>query len=125
MLKSQNTYCYAKMVAEKTAMEEASKRGIQLLVVVPAFTIGEMLQPVLNDSVLVVARYLNLEGAKKAYRNKVVGYVDVQDVARVHVLVYEDPGSDGRYLCMDDVLHQSEAFQTLRTLFPQYPVPTK
>ncbi len=37
----QNWYCYAKTVAEKTATEEASKRGVQLLVVVPAVTVGE------------------------------------------------------------------------------------
>jgi cinnamoyl-CoA reductase len=35
--------CYAKTVAEKMAMEDAKKRGIQLVVIVPSLTIGEML----------------------------------------------------------------------------------
>lgn len=85
----QNFYCYAKTVAEKTAMEEASRRGIHLLVVVPSLTLGEMLQPKLNLGIeLLIVSYMK---GKKAYPNTVSGYVDVQDVARAHVLVYEPP----------------------------------
>lgn len=111
------------MIAEKTAMEEASKRGVQLLVVVPAVTIGETLQPTLNASVYRVATYV--KGTKKAYPNAVNAYVDVRDVARAHALVYEDPGAHGRYLCIGGVLHRSEFVQILRELFPQYPITTK
>ncbi|TVU08025.1 hypothetical protein EJB05_41409 [Eragrostis curvula] len=82
-----------------------------------------MLQPSLNASIYMTAFYLL--GVKKAYRNAVAGYVDVQDVARAHVLVYEDPGSHGRYLCIGVVLHQSEFFKTLIELFPQYLIPTE
>ncbi|GJN38004.1 hypothetical protein PR202_gb27010 [Eleusine coracana subsp. coracana] len=120
---TKNLYCYAKTVAEKTAMEEASKRGIQLLVVVPSLTIGEMLQPTLTLSVsLVVASYMK---GKKKYPNAVAAYVDVQDVARAHVLVYENLAASGRYLCIGDVLHRSEFLQMIRELFPQYPITTK
>lgn len=120
---TKNLYCYAKTVAEKTAMEEASKRGIQLVVVVPSLTIGEMLQSTLNLSILlVVASYMK---GKKKYPNAVAAYVDVQDVARAHVLVYENPTASGRYLCIGDVLHRSEFLQTMRELFPQYPITTK
>ncbi|KAF8661880.1 hypothetical protein HU200_056840 [Digitaria exilis] len=88
-LKIKNFYCYAKTVAEKTAMEEASRRGIHLLVVVPSLTLGEMLQPKLNLGIeLLIVSYMK---GKKAYPNTVSGYVDVQDVARAHVLVYEPP----------------------------------
>ncbi|KAL6627841.1 hypothetical protein ACP70R_031567 [Stipagrostis hirtigluma subsp. patula] len=117
---TENWYCYAKTVAEKTAMEEASKRGIQLIVVAPSVTIGEMLQPTLNVSAYRVATYM--KGTKKAYPNAVAAYVDVQDVARAHVLVYEDMSAHGRYLCISDVLHRSEFLQMMRELFPQYPI---
>ncbi|KAL6598786.1 hypothetical protein ACP70R_046046 [Stipagrostis hirtigluma subsp. patula] len=80
---TKNLYCYAKAMAEKTAMEEASKRGIQLLVVVPAVTLGELLHPTINvSSIYMVVTYMM--GTKKAYPNAVAGYVDVQDVARAH-----------------------------------------
>uniref|UniRef100_A0A0E0C0X5 NAD-dependent epimerase/dehydratase domain-containing protein n=1 Tax=Oryza meridionalis TaxID=40149 RepID=A0A0E0C0X5_9ORYZ len=120
---TQNWYCYAKMVAEMTAMEEASKRGVQLLVVVPAVTVGEMLQPTLNASVYRVATYMR--GTKKAYPNAVAAYVDVRDVARAHALVYEHRGARGRYLCIGSVLHRSEFVRLLRELFPQYPITTR
>lgn len=123
-LKTKNLYCYAKTVAERTAMEEASKRGIQLVVVVPSLTLGEMLQPTLNLGIqLLIVSYM--KGAKKTYANTVSGYVDVQDVARAHVLVYETPTARGRYLCIGDVMHRSEFIRMMRELFPQYPITTK
>ena len=123
MIKIQNWYCYAKTVAEKTAMEEASKRGIQLLTVVPSVTIGRMLQPTLNLTLSAVATYMN--GTKKAYSNAVGAYVDVRDVALAHIFVYEDLSTHGWYLCIGDMLHQSEFLQMMRELFPQYPITTK
>ncbi|KAL5653723.1 hypothetical protein ACJX0J_033042, partial [Zea mays] len=117
---TQNWYCYAKMAAENTAMEEALKRGIQLLIVVPSVTIGRMLQPTLNISLANVAAYMM--GTKKAYSNVIGGYVDVQDVALAHILVYEDLRTHGRYLCIGDMLHLSKYVQMMRELFPQYPI---
>ncbi|KAL6600304.1 hypothetical protein ACP70R_045104 [Stipagrostis hirtigluma subsp. patula] len=121
--KQEDWYCYAKTVAEIEATKLASKRGIQMPVVLPSFTIGQMLQPTLNASIRAVAIYLN--GTKKSYRNIVVSYVDVRDVARVHVLVYEDPTAHGRYLCIGTVLHLYQLLQLLRELFPQYPITNK
>ncbi|KAL6600303.1 hypothetical protein ACP70R_045103 [Stipagrostis hirtigluma subsp. patula] len=121
--KQEDWYCYAKTVAEIEATKLASKRGIQMPVVLPSFTIGQMLQPTLNASIRAVAIYLN--GTKKSYRNIVVSYVDVRDVARAHVLVYEDPTAHGRYLCIGTVLHLYQFLQLLRELFPQYPITNK
>ncbi|KAL6849997.1 hypothetical protein ACP4OV_020624 [Aristida adscensionis] len=122
--RTKNLYCYAKAVAERTAMEEAAKRGVELVVVVPAVTLGEQLHPTINaTSIYTVMAYMM--GARKAYPNAVAGYVDVQDVARAHVLVYEDHAAHGRYLCLGGVLHRAEFVQMMRDLFPQYPIPTK
>uniref|UniRef100_A0A0E0CSX8 NAD-dependent epimerase/dehydratase domain-containing protein n=1 Tax=Oryza meridionalis TaxID=40149 RepID=A0A0E0CSX8_9ORYZ len=91
-------YCYAKMMAEKTATEEASRRRLQLAVVVPCVTVGPILQPSVNFSCHHVVRYLT--GAAATYPNAVAAYADVRDVARAHVLVYENHGARGRYLCI-------------------------
>uniref|UniRef100_A0A0E0GEP9 NAD-dependent epimerase/dehydratase domain-containing protein n=1 Tax=Oryza nivara TaxID=4536 RepID=A0A0E0GEP9_ORYNI len=142
-----NLYCCAKMMAEMTATEEASKRGLELAVVVPSMTMGPMLQQTLNFSSNHVARYLMgtkksypnavaayvdvrdvaryLMGTKKSYPNAVAAYVDVRDVARAHVLVYERPDARGRYLCIGTVLHRAELLRMLRDLFPQYPATAK
>jgi cinnamoyl-CoA reductase len=66
-----------------------------LVVVVPATTVGPMLQRTVNFSTNHVARYLT--GAKRAYLNAVTAYADVRNVARGH-----------RYLCLGDVLHQAQ-----------------
>ncbi|EAZ08354.1 hypothetical protein OsI_30609 [Oryza sativa Indica Group] len=113
-------YCYAKTVAEMVAAEQASKRGIQLVVVLPAMTLGQMLQSTINPSIRHIADFLN--GSRKTHRNAVAGYVDARDVARAHALVYEDPKAHGRYLCIASVLHRSELIQMIRELFPQYPI---
>uniref|UniRef100_A0A0D9XBS5 NAD-dependent epimerase/dehydratase domain-containing protein n=1 Tax=Leersia perrieri TaxID=77586 RepID=A0A0D9XBS5_9ORYZ len=116
-------YSYGKTLAEITAVEQASKRGVELLVVVPPVTTGQMLQPTTNLSSHHFIHYLN--GIKKDYPNAVAAYVDVRDVARAHALVYENSEAHGRYLCVGAVLHRSELLRTLRELFPQYPIPTK
>ncbi|XP_006649158.2 cinnamoyl-CoA reductase 1-like [Oryza brachyantha] len=115
-------YCYAKTVAERTASEEASRRGLHLAVVVPSMTMGPMLQQTLNLSATHVAKYLT--GAKKSYPNAVAAYADVRDVARAHVLVYERPDARGRYLCIGTVVHRADLLQILKDLFPYYPATT-
>jgi cinnamoyl-CoA reductase len=113
------------MMAEITATEEAAKRGLELAVVVPATTVGPMLQQtVINFSTDHVARYLT--GAKPTYPNAVTAYTDVRDVARAHALVYERPDTPGRrYLCLGAVLHRAQFVRMLQDLFPDYPVTAK
>lgn len=108
-------------MAEITATEEAARRGLELAVVVPSMTMGPMLQQQLNFSSGHVARYLT--GAKAAYPDAVAAYVDVRDVARAHVLVYERAAAAGqRFLCIGAVLHRAHFLRLLKELFPQYPV---
>jgi cinnamoyl-CoA reductase len=57
-------------------------------------------------------------GTKKAYPNAVSGFVDVQDVARAHVLVSETPAAHGRYLCIGEVVHRSEFVQNDERALP-------
>jgi hypothetical protein len=121
----QNYYCCAKMMAEKTATEEAARRGLELAVVVPSMTIGPALQQAMNMSIAHIARYMM--GTKKVSPNAVAAYTDVRDVARAHLLVYErrHDASSSRYLCIGAVLHRSRLVQLLGDLFPNYHVTAK
>ncbi|KAL5211956.1 hypothetical protein ABZP36_022803 [Zizania latifolia] len=116
-------YCYAKMTAERTAEEEAAKRGLELAVVLPCVTVGPVLQQSINFSSNHVVRYLM--GTVATYPNAVAAYADVRDVARAHVLVYECPHARGRYLCIGTVLHRAQFLKMLKDLFPNYPVTSK
>ncbi|XP_047339768.1 cinnamoyl-CoA reductase 1-like [Impatiens glandulifera] len=121
--KTNNWYCYGKMVAEKVAWEEAQERRVNLVVINPVVVLGPLLQSNLNPSTGHILRYLN--GCNKTYDNEVQSYVHVIDVAKAHILVYETPTSTGRYLCGESVLHRGDVADILAKHFPEYPIPTK
>ncbi|MED6119476.1 NADPH-cytochrome p450 reductase [Stylosanthes scabra] len=57
--------------------------------------------------------------------NPVLAYVHVKDVALAHLLVYETPSANGRYICAESSLHRGELVAILAKYFPEYPIPTK
>ncbi|KAH7669054.1 cinnamoyl-CoA reductase protein [Dioscorea alata] len=121
--KTDNWYCYAKMVAEIVAVDLAKKRGLDLIVVVPPVTVGPMLQPTVNASCFRVLTYMR--GTKKTYPNAVMALVDVRDVAQAHMLVYENPNAFGRYFCIATVIHRAQFVGMLSEMFPEYPITSK
>jgi cinnamoyl-CoA reductase len=121
---SQNWYCYAKTVAERSAWEAARARGLDLAVVIPVVVLGELLQSAMNTSSLHILKYLT--GEAKAYVNESHAYVHVRDAAEAHVRVLLEPGAGGRrYVCAERTLHRGDLCRILAQLFPEYPIPTR
>ncbi|XP_022153511.1 cinnamoyl-CoA reductase 2-like isoform X2 [Momordica charantia] len=120
---TKNWYCYAKTIAEQAAWAVAEERRLDLVVVNPMLVLGPLLQAGVNASVVHIMKYLT--GSAKTYVNAVQGYVDVKDVAKAHVLVYETPSASGRYICVESMLHRGELVDILAKYFPEYPLPTK
>ncbi|XP_068636965.1 cinnamoyl-CoA reductase 1-like [Aristolochia californica] len=120
---TKNWYCYAKVMAERAAWELCEERRVDLQVVNPAVVLGPLLLPTVSASLVHVLKYLT--GSAKTYVNAVQGYVDVRDVAKAHLLVYENPSASGRYLCAERVLHRGELVEMLAKISPHYPLPTK
>eukprot|EP01018_Ginkgo_biloba_P000117 Gb_02954 [translate_table: standard] len=77
----------------------------------------------MNASTAHIMKYLT--GSAKTYANLTQAYVDVRDVAKAHILVYETPSASGRYLCAETNLHRGDLVDMLAKMFPQYPHPTK
>ena len=119
----QNWYCYGKTVAEQVAWKTAAERGVDLVVVNPVLVLGPLLQPTVNASTAHIMKYLT--GSAKTFTNAVQAYVDVRDAATAHLVVYEWPAAQGRYLCAESMLHRGDVVRILKKLFPQYPLPTK
>ncbi|GER44084.1 cinnamoyl-CoA reductase [Striga asiatica] len=120
---TKNWYCYGKTVAEQAACDTAKELGVDLVVVNPVLTLGPLLQPTVNASVLHILKYLT--GSAKTYANSIQAYVHVKDVALAHLLLFETPEASGRYLCAQSVLHRGDVVEILAKFFPEYPIPTK
>lgn len=110
-------------MAEQTAWAMAKEKGVDLVAVNPMLVLGPLLQETVNASVVHIMKYLT--GSAKTYANAVQGYVDVKDVAKAHVLVYETTSAYGRYICAETMLHRGELVEILAKFFPEYPIPTK
>eukprot|EP00253_Pinus_taeda_P035911 PITA_35911 len=96
-IQTKNWYCYAKTLAEKSAWEIAERRNLQLVVINPGLVLGRLLQSAMNASTGHIMKYLT--GSAKTYANLTQVYVDVRDVAKANILVYERASATGqRYL---------------------------
>eukprot|EP01018_Ginkgo_biloba_P000118 Gb_06804 [translate_table: standard] len=122
-IRTKNWYCYAKTVAEREAWKHAKERNLDLVVINPSLVLGPLLQSAMNASTAHIMKYLT--GSAKTYANLTQAYVDVRDVAKAHILVYELPSASGRYLCAETNLHRGELVDMLAKMFPHYPLPTK
>ncbi|MED6220976.1 NADPH-cytochrome p450 reductase [Stylosanthes scabra] len=117
-------YCKnTKTVAEQTAWEISKEKGVDLIVVNPVLVLGPLLQSTINASTIHILKYLT--GSAKTFVNAAQAYVHVKDVALAHLLVYETPSANGRYICAESSLHRGELVAILAKYFPEYPVPTK
>ncbi|CAI9774507.1 unnamed protein product [Fraxinus pennsylvanica] len=59
------------------------------------------------------------------YPNATFGWVNVKDVATAHILAFENPSANGRYLLVESVAHYSEIVKILHELYPALPLPEK
>ncbi|KAH7437415.1 hypothetical protein KP509_05G070200 [Ceratopteris richardii] len=116
-----NWYCYGKAVAEQAAWNFAKEKNVDLVVLVPSLVLGPLLQPAMNASTFHLLKYT-------------YAYVDVRDVAKACILLYETASASGRYLCdilaelypqMHAFAHRGDVCDILAELYPQYPIPRK
>ncbi|CAM6101932.1 unnamed protein product [Calypogeia fissa] len=118
-------YFLSKTLAEKAAWDFVKGKHFDMVAMNPAVVIGTILQPTLNSSCEIIKEYLS--GEAKTYRNFSLGFVDVQDVSLGHILAYESPSAEGRYILTERVraYHHKEIVEILRKLYPGYPIPTE
>ncbi|KAI3449983.1 hypothetical protein Pfo_006648 [Paulownia fortunei] len=120
--RTQQWYVLSKTLAEDAAWKFAKEKGIDLVVINPALVIGPLLQPTLNTSSAVM---LNLLNGSETFLNATYGFVNVKDVANAHILAFENPSANGRYIMVESVAHFSEIVKMLRELYPTIPVAEK
>lgn len=52
-------------------------------------------------------------------------FVDVRDVAEVHILAFENPCATGRYILVESSMSHSEAVHVIHNLYPSFDLPNK
>lgn len=106
-------YWLAKTLAEKSAWKYAAENGMDLVVVNPGFVLGPLLQPTLNSTSQFFLSVLQGNHVLPDYQ-----FVDVRDVARAHILAFENPEASGRYILVDISMSPGEVQQKLHRLYP-------
>ncbi|GMH07644.1 hypothetical protein Nepgr_009484 [Nepenthes gracilis] len=115
-------YPLSKTWAENAAWKFVREKGIDMVVMHPAVTVGPLLQPTLNESASLV---LQLISGAKTYPNLAFGWVHVKDVANAHIRAFEIPSANGRYCLVERGAHYSEIVKILKELFPTLQLPDR
>ncbi|KAL3647552.1 hypothetical protein CASFOL_008520 [Castilleja foliolosa] len=119
---TQQWYMLSKTLQEDAAWKFVKEKGIDMVVINPAAVIGPLLQPTLNMSCELI---LNLINGAETYTNITVGWVHINDVANAHILAFENPSANGRYLMVESVAHNSQLVKILLELYPNLQLPQK
>ncbi|KAF8035717.1 hypothetical protein BT93_C1674 [Corymbia citriodora subsp. variegata] len=114
-------YPLSKTLAEKAAWEFTKENGIDLVVINPGHVIGPLLQPTVNLSAEIIPNLIN--GVQLPF--ECFAFVDVRDVALVHILALENPSASGRYCLVGETLHHHDVLRLLRKLYPTLHLPER
>lgn len=120
-------YRYSKRLAEEYAWKWYQTSGVELVTILPSFVIGKVHNPKLsfqelNFSLSLVMKLIN--GETKNIPVGGPGFVDVEDVARAHVLALENPAAPGnRFLTVEASHSWEEICALLKTWYPEKPIP--
>lgn len=125
-----HAYRWSKTAAEKAAYAfvDANKPQFDVTCILPPMVLGPNMQALtcekdINQSSLILFKLLS--GQTPHVGPGSVGFTDVQDVAKAHVLAGEAECAGGqRYLCSGTTQTWLEVASLVRELFPGRPVPS-
>lgn len=125
-----HAYRWSKTVAEKAAWDHTAVANgkFDLTTILPPMVLGSNKQAIsslddLNQSSLIL--YNLMAGRMEHVMPGSVGFVDVEDVAKAHILAAQTPAAGGqRYLCSGTTKTWLEVVAMLRDLYPKAPLPT-
>ena len=119
---SDQPYAYAKTEAEKRAWKYAEENQMKLVVINPTAVIG----PNFYRHTPTTMMFHNVMSGKFPLIPPVIfGYVDVRDVARGHVLAYENKEADGRHILSTGCLSAKKLISIIKTIKPETSMPKR
>jgi dihydroflavonol-4-reductase len=114
-------YTRAKTLAEKQAWEFAEKNDLKLVTILPSAIIGPGFYRHTPSTLLFE---LLLRRKVPFVLPMSLGLVDARDCARAHILAFENPRAQGRYIVSSWFLSISEIFQTIQRIDPNIRIPS-
>lgn len=115
-------YPLSKALAEKAAWSVAAESAFSLCTICLCQIFGPLLQPRLNTSSRKIYDLLNGKPAKAPNTN--LTYVDVRDVAAIHIAAANAKHSDKRVMAVAGSLHHRDLCSMLKALKPASGVAT-
>jgi len=117
-------YSQSKTLAERLAWQIAEDRGLALTTINPSMVLGPPLDRHYGASVGLVKRLMS--GKDPMNIDTAMGFVDVRDVAKMHVITAEDPSTTGeRFIANGGTLSFNELAGILKATYPDRKIPTK
>jgi dihydroflavonol-4-reductase len=113
-----DAYTKSKTLAEQVAWEMAESHGLELTTINPSVVVGAPLDKHFGSSISIIERLINRKDP--VLPKLTFAYVDVKDVARLHVAALENVASVGqRYLATSDSLSFAEVVSAMQGAFLQ------
>ena len=117
-------YSYSKTLAEKLAWEMAGKQNRwDLLTINPGLIMGPSLSKRTDSTSIDLMIQLATGKFKSGVPTGEMGFVDVRDVAKAHILAGFTSTSSARHLCVSDHKTFLDVANAIRKYFPNYPLP--
>lgn len=118
-------YPYSKTLAEKLAWEMADiQNRWNLLTINPGFIMGPSLSKRTDSTSIDIMIQLATGKFKTGVPSGKMGFVDVRDVAKAHILAGFSPSASGRHICVSDQKTFLDMANVIKANYPNYPLPT-
>jgi len=118
-------YPYSKTLAEKLAWEMAGKQNRwDLLTINPGFIMGPSLSKRTDSTSIDIMIQLATGKFKTGVPSGEMGFIDVRDVAKAHILAGFSPTASGRHICVSEQKTFLDMANVIRASYPKYPLPT-
>ncbi|KAJ8567543.1 hypothetical protein K7X08_019751 [Anisodus acutangulus] len=117
-------YFVSKILAEKAAMEEAKKKNIDIISIIPPLVVGPFITPTFPPCLITA---LSLITGNEAHYCiiKQGQYVHLDDLCEAHIFLYEHPEAEGRFICSSHHAIIYDVANMVRQKWPEYYVPAE
>ena len=117
-------YPYSKTLAEKLAWKMAGKQNRwDLLTINPGFIMGPSLSKRTDSTSIDIMIQLATGKFRTGVPSGEMGFVDVRDVAKAHILAGFSPTASGRHICVSDQKTFLDMANVIKASYPKYPLP--